>query len=309
MAMHAPPLDAARQSLVESYIPYAQDLARRRRRQLHPAVWDEVESAALLGLVEAAARYEPERGYQFKTYARHRITGAIRDALRGWSMMTPHRLRGGATRPSERTGGVLTDDPSGELVAAAQPEPPPGADLEAAEELEQHLAALPTDHAATLRRRFLAGETHAQQAGARGCSSAWISRLYVEAGEMLRGETDVTESRRQLESWKSRARRAQARGEPMPPPPETAAHRHRRPPELGPETATRLQPVELATTPPPGQLDTIEPREGPHARPHPIAHPGRAAGPHGPAGPPSGPGRYAAGPVAGSPRLRIERRA
>jgi RNA polymerase sigma factor for flagellar operon FliA len=43
---------------------------------------DNLEAAGVLGLVEAANRYEPERGIRFKTFAFTRIRGAIYDELR-----------------------------------------------------------------------------------------------------------------------------------------------------------------------------------------------------------------------------------
>ncbi len=43
---------------------------------------ENLESAGLLGLVEAATNFDPERGVQFKTYAYTRIHGAIIDELR-----------------------------------------------------------------------------------------------------------------------------------------------------------------------------------------------------------------------------------
>ncbi|SFI36837.1 sigma-70 family RNA polymerase sigma factor [Planctomicrobium piriforme] len=43
---------------------------------------DNLESAGVLGLVEAAAQFDPTRGVEFKTFAYHRIRGAILDELR-----------------------------------------------------------------------------------------------------------------------------------------------------------------------------------------------------------------------------------
>jgi RNA polymerase sigma factor for flagellar operon FliA len=43
---------------------------------------DNLEAAGVLGLVEAANRFEPERGISFKTFAYTRIRGAIYDELR-----------------------------------------------------------------------------------------------------------------------------------------------------------------------------------------------------------------------------------
>lgn len=43
---------------------------------------ENLESAGVLGLVEAASQFDPARGVEFRTFAYHRIRGAILDELR-----------------------------------------------------------------------------------------------------------------------------------------------------------------------------------------------------------------------------------
>src|SRR6266404_5239797 len=69
---------------------------------------DNLEAAGVLGLVEAANRFEPERGIAFKTFAYTRIRGAIYDELRRNSPLPQDLL--------ERTARVR---------AALQAMPPP----------------------------------------------------------------------------------------------------------------------------------------------------------------------------------------
>jgi RNA polymerase sigma factor FliA len=71
------------ESLVEAYRSYAHALAAEVKRKL-PAHVDraDIESAAELGLVEAARAFDPGRGVLFKTFAYYRIRGAIFDYLR-----------------------------------------------------------------------------------------------------------------------------------------------------------------------------------------------------------------------------------
>lgn len=51
---------------------------------------ENLESAGVLGLVEAAARFDPERGIRFETFAYTRIRGAVLDELRRNSPLPQH---------------------------------------------------------------------------------------------------------------------------------------------------------------------------------------------------------------------------
>ena len=75
------------QQLVEKYIPLANKLAYQKKRTLPRFVdVEELKSAAYMGLVEAASRFNPDLGVQFSTFAYPRVFGAIHDYLRemGW---------------------------------------------------------------------------------------------------------------------------------------------------------------------------------------------------------------------------------
>ena len=73
--------------LVEQYVPLANKLASQRKKSMPRCVdIEELRSAAYLGLVEAANRFNPDLGICFSTFAYPRINGAIIDYLRelGW---------------------------------------------------------------------------------------------------------------------------------------------------------------------------------------------------------------------------------
>lgn len=59
------------------------NLARRMRQRVPPCVtYDDLTGAGTIGLIEAVDRFDASRGLKFKTYAQHRIWGAMLDFLR-----------------------------------------------------------------------------------------------------------------------------------------------------------------------------------------------------------------------------------
>jgi RNA polymerase sigma factor for flagellar operon FliA len=68
-------------ALVTEHMGWARGLARKRASR-HPAIdLDEMIGEALVALVEAAKRYDPDRG-DFKSFAARRINGAMLDRAR-----------------------------------------------------------------------------------------------------------------------------------------------------------------------------------------------------------------------------------
>ncbi|MCB0333157.1 MAG: sigma-70 family RNA polymerase sigma factor [Bdellovibrionales bacterium] len=55
--------------------------------------YDEYYSAGLLGLVEAAGKYDPRKGSSFSGFAFFRIKGAVLDTIRKHSTISPHHYR------------------------------------------------------------------------------------------------------------------------------------------------------------------------------------------------------------------------
>lgn len=96
--------------LVEKYMPMANKLACQKKRSLPSFIdVDELKSAAYMGLVEAASRFNPELGIAFSTFAYPRISGAINDYLRelGWG------------KKSDPTASVSLDIPNEHGVTQA----------------------------------------------------------------------------------------------------------------------------------------------------------------------------------------------
>jgi len=101
----------------------ARMMARKMARRLPPSVtWDELESAALLGLTEAACRYETNRAEPFMAFAAKRVRGAILDQLRRDDFLTRRGRRlarsvsDTATTLEAELGRAASDD---EIGAAA----------------------------------------------------------------------------------------------------------------------------------------------------------------------------------------------
>lgn len=73
-----------REALVCEHIEFATGVARafcKKRRQFGFEL-EEMEGAALLGLVDAAQRYEPSHGVRFNAFSAVRIRGAMADQMR-----------------------------------------------------------------------------------------------------------------------------------------------------------------------------------------------------------------------------------
>ena len=71
------------QELILAHYPMVRSVAYRIHKRLPRQVdVDDLISAGVLGLIAACERYDASRSVPFDTYARHRVRGAIVDALR-----------------------------------------------------------------------------------------------------------------------------------------------------------------------------------------------------------------------------------
>ena len=87
-----------RENLITSHLTKVKFLADRMAAKLPPSVErDDLYGAGVIGLVDAAERYDSSRGVAFTTFAETRIRGAILDSLRSldWaSRSTRKRAKG-----------------------------------------------------------------------------------------------------------------------------------------------------------------------------------------------------------------------
>jgi RNA polymerase sigma factor for flagellar operon FliA len=73
----------AREAMIVDHLPLVKYLVNRFAAQLPGHVdTQDLSSAAMIGLINAADRFDPARGVMFKTFAEQHIRGAILDELR-----------------------------------------------------------------------------------------------------------------------------------------------------------------------------------------------------------------------------------
>lgn len=97
-----------RRALAEQYIPYVRSIAGKVKRTVAAEVpYEDLVEYGMIGLLEAADRYDPAHGANFMTFAYYRIRGAIYDGLRGMGWMS--RADYARARFEERANHYLAD--------------------------------------------------------------------------------------------------------------------------------------------------------------------------------------------------------
>jgi RNA polymerase sigma factor FliA len=78
-----PPLTVSQARRIEAGIPFVEALARRMAATMpHSIGLSDLVQNGVIGLIDAAHRFDDSRGIKFKTFAERRIRGAMIDALR-----------------------------------------------------------------------------------------------------------------------------------------------------------------------------------------------------------------------------------
>ena len=78
-----------RRALLEQYAPYVRGIAGKIKKTVPKEMsFDELYDYGIIGLLEAADRFDPDQGVNFTTFAYYRIRGAIYDGLRGMGWMS-----------------------------------------------------------------------------------------------------------------------------------------------------------------------------------------------------------------------------
>lgn len=119
---YGPPGPAEREKMIESHLSLVDYLVDRMMTQVPSFVnRDDIRSAALLGLMDAANRFDPRRGVLFKTFAERRIRGSVFDEVRrmDWFSRTLREKQSRLGRTIDELGKRLGRIPEDEEVAAA----------------------------------------------------------------------------------------------------------------------------------------------------------------------------------------------
>lgn len=113
---------ADRERLILDHIPLVSYLITRISAKLPPHLdMQDLTSSAMIGLINAADRFDPSRGVLFKTFAEQHVRGTILDELRSYDVLSRSmrdkykRLE----RELHRLEHLLGRNPTSEEVAAA----------------------------------------------------------------------------------------------------------------------------------------------------------------------------------------------
>ncbi len=210
-----------RHKLIQEHLGFSRAMAFkiRDRHGLRTQLLDEMIAAGNAGLVEAAERWDPERGVAFTTFAHYRVRGAIYDALRQQGLFSRRAsLRfdagadavmqdradnpsseqgGGKAARVERLAGALNEIAAVyvmSLDADDRPEPvstdPPEMEQiideqEARSDLTRALRQLPERERRLVRLHYYRHLSLAEAGAKLGLSRSWACRLHARAVRRL----------------------------------------------------------------------------------------------------------------------------
>ena len=109
-----------REATIVQHLTHVHALAKRLRSHVPPCVTlDDLIGAGTIGLIQAVDRFQPSRGLQFATYAKHRIRGAMLDFLREEDPLSRTERR--RTRTANAAVGALPTTVNLEQLPAHEP--------------------------------------------------------------------------------------------------------------------------------------------------------------------------------------------
>lgn len=154
----------------------ARVMARVQARR-YPRWRDDWESAAYLGLVQAAQMFDPTRGVKFDTFARPRIAGSMLDARRGLGPAGWKRIRLQGPAPRTKTLDCDVADRGASSV---------GTDLERSDDFDALVRHLYPGERVVIRLRYFEDLSQDEIAQRIGCSQANVSHRHTRGLAVLR---------------------------------------------------------------------------------------------------------------------------
>jgi RNA polymerase sigma factor for flagellar operon FliA len=111
-----------RDQLVMQHVPLVRVVAQRLAQRLPSQVeMSDLVSVGVIGLIDAATRYQPALGVPFDAFARRRVRGAMLDSLRelDWAPRSLRRLRRDVDTTIARLRHELGTEPGDAAIAEA----------------------------------------------------------------------------------------------------------------------------------------------------------------------------------------------
>ena len=213
-------------AVVQQYSPYVRSIATKASRNLPPDIQlEDLVGYGMVGLLEAAQRFDPEAGANFMTFAFYRIRGAVYDGLRsmGWMSRTEYAKARFEERANEYLAALAFAEETGtqapenpfemaveDLAAAVEglaavyltaidgteglqleddknPKPDEKLGLEQARTLVRKTISKLGGQERTLMELYYYSEMSLQEVGEKlGLSKSWTSRLHKRVIEKLR---------------------------------------------------------------------------------------------------------------------------
>lgn len=173
---------SSRDALVIKFRPYVLKVARELAESVgfHVEI-DDLIGAGHMGLMEAAARYDPSRGVTFRTFAHRRIRGAMLDGLRRELALTTS-----LPIPSDSVPMRVTSEPAVVCADAAYAQH----DLVLRNEIRASLAfameTLTPLERAIVHHHYFNGQPVQMLVGSTRYSKSWLSRVHSRALSKMR---------------------------------------------------------------------------------------------------------------------------
>lgn len=156
-----------RNALIVENLPLADKIAKSKKRKLSHISFEELQSAAYLGLVESAQSYQPDENDCFAAFAVWRIIGAVRDYLRELTW-------GSRANPQKMVPIYAYEDQLYSDNATI--------DCEFFEDFIKHL---PTPNKTTMRLYYFENKKIAEIAEIFGCNQSRVSQILTDSRNRL----------------------------------------------------------------------------------------------------------------------------